>query len=426
LHAVVTFARDSEAPSIQNGGAFDAIVKARAMARFRLGINYWPRTTAMEMWRRFDLGAIDDDFARIAELGFDVVRFFLRWADFQPEPDAAERDAAANFVRLLDRAHAHGLQTMPTLFCGHMSGVNWLPAWSLDRTNPSTRFRTITGDGTVSPYGCGDFYTGDLLERQRVLARRLGDRARDHTALLAWDLGNEFSNVRAPQTQQAGREWSAALTQDLWETSNVASTGGLHGEDVEQDRHIRPSSIAQPWPFATMHGYSVYSNVARDRNDPEVVPFLAALIASFARKPVCFTEFGNPTCPHGVREMSGHACLDEDEMARYAQAVLERLHQRGALGAFWWCWADYARELADTPPFDRAPHELTFGIVRSDGSEKPVAGTLSAFARERREVCEVPQPTLADEQRYYAELPGSVGGAYDDYLRAHGATRGAA
>ena len=72
-------------------------------------------------------------------------------------------------------------------------------------------------------------------------------------------------------------------------------------------------------------------------------------------------------------------------MAEYASAVLDRLHARGALGAFWWCWADYDPSLASLPPFDRAPHELRFGIVRSDGSLKPVAERLAAFAREARE-----------------------------------------
>lgn len=385
------------------------------MAQFRLGINYWPRTTAMQMWQCFDLGEIDEDFARIAGLGFDCVRFFLRWADFQPQPDTLDRAAAAKFVRVLDRAHGHGLRAMPTLFCGHMSGVNWLPAWTLDPANPSSRFRTIVGDGSISPYGIGDFYTGELLDRQRALARHLGERARDHAALFAWDLGNEFSNLREPRTPQDAQQWSTTLTHDLLESSNVAASAGLHAEDIERDRRIRPSSIAQPWPFATMHGYSVYSTFSRGRMDAEVVPFLAELVGSFARKPVLFTEFGNPTCPAGVQENSGHACLSEDEMTVYAQGVLERLQQRGALGALWWCWADYARDLAATPPFDRAPHELTFGIIRSDGSEKPVARTLRDFAARRlplRQTAALP----VDEERYYSELPQSLERAYAAYL----------
>ena len=368
------------------------------------------------MWRRFDAAEIHDDFARIAALGLDVVRFFLLWPDFQPAPDAIAGEHLDNFVRLLDIASAHGLRAMPTLFCGHMSGVNWLPSWSLDPAYVTERFRTVTERGE-SPYGVGDFYTGELLDAQRLFARAAGERARDHAALFAWDLGNEFSNLREPRTPQDAEHWSAALTHDLVNSSNVGTTGGLHGEDLERDRHIRPSSIAESWRFATMHGYPVYSPFARDRLDCEVVPFLYELTASCARKPVLFSEFGNPTCPKDAASGT-FACLSENEMALYAWRVLDRLQQRGALGAFWWCWADYAPELATTPPFDRAPHELTFGIVRDDGSEKPVAESLAAFVREHRDVHAAPPP-IVSERDYYAALPASQRAAYAAYLEAH-------
>jgi len=389
------------------------------MLRFLLGVNYWPRTRAMAMWSRFDAGEIDEDFARIAALGLDVVRIFLLWEDFQPAPDAISPAALTRFERVLDLASARGLRVMPTLFCGHMSGVNWLPDWTLDPTYPSERFRTFTRGGT-SAYGIGDFYTGELLEAQRIFARAVGDRARDHAALFAWDLGNEFSNLREPRRPADAEHWSAALTHDLFDSSNVGVTGGLHGEDVTRDRHIRPSSIAAPWKFATMHGYSVYSEFARNRTDPEVVPFLAELTASCAGQRVLFSEFGNPTCPPGseTHELAGYGCLSELEMAEYAWRVLDRLQHRGALGAFWWCWADYAPELAQTPPFDRAPHELRFGIVRDDGSEKPVAAALAAFARERRNVTEAPLPIVA-ETAYFDGLPGSLALAYERYVEAH-------
>jgi endo-1,4-beta-mannosidase len=387
------------------------------MERFLLGVNYWPRTRAMAMWSRFDLGEIDDDFARIAALGLDVVRFFLLWNDFQPAPDTMSGVALDRFEAVLDCASAHGLRTMPTLFCGHMSGVNWLPEWTLDTTHRSERFRTFTGSGE-SPYAIGDFYTGPLLDAQRTFARAVGERARDHEALWLWDLGNEFSNLRAPRRPRDAQHWSAALTHDLFDTSNVGATGGLHGEDITFDRNIRPSTIAEPWEIATMHGYSVYSSFARDRNDADVVPFLGELAASCTHKRVLFSEFGNPTCPEGVREMGGFACLSEAEMETYAHRVLDRLQHRGALGAFFWCWADYAPELASTPPFDSAPHELTFGIVRGDGTEKPVARVLEAFARERRSVMPH-RPALVDEAAYYAALPQSLNAAYDSYCDAH-------
>lgn len=387
------------------------------MARFLLGVNYWPRTRAMAMWSRFDGGEIDEDFARIKALGLDVVRFFLLWEEFQPAPDTISPVALERFAAVLDCAGKHGLLAMPTLFCGHMSGVNWLPEWTLDPARASGRFRTFTHGG-VSPYGIGDFYTGDLLEAQRLLARVVGERARDHPALLAWDLGNEFSNLREPDSQSDAEHWSAALTHDLFESSNVGVTGGLHGEDVTLDRNIRPSSIAAPWTFATMHGYPVYSDFARGRSDPEVVPFLAELTAACAQQRVLFSEFGNPTCPPDAHDVGGFACLSEREMAEYAWRVLDRLQHRGALGAFWWCWADYAAELAQTPPFDRAPHELTFGLVRGDGSAKPVAAALAAFAREGRTVAE-PPPPIVEEGAYYAGLPDSLTRAFEAYVEAH-------
>jgi len=377
------------------------------MARFLLGVNYWPRSSAMAMWSRFDLGEIDEDFARIAALGLDVVRFFLLWEAFAPAADSIDALAMQRFVDVLDRAHAHGLRTMPTLFCGHMSGVNWLPAWTLDTATPSGRFRTIAG-GKVSPYGIGDFYTGDLLEAQRTFARAAGERAREHASILAWDLGNEFSNLRAPRMPHDAAHWSAALTYDLFETSSLGVTGGTHGEDLSQDRQIRLSSLAEAWTFATMHGYPAYSDFARGLGDPEVVPFLHELTAAFSRKPVLFSEFGTPV-----------TALDDDAAAAYARDVLSRLQRRGALGACWWCWTDYAPELAASPPFDLAPHELRFGIVRADGTERPVAAALAEFAREGRSVIETPIAAL-DEAAYYDGLPASLREAYAAYCARYG------
>ncbi|MGH7755351.1 MAG: hypothetical protein ACREM8_03580, partial [Vulcanimicrobiaceae bacterium] len=280
------------------------------------------------------------------------------------------------------------------------------------------------------------FYSGALLDAQRFAARTIGARYRAHPAIAAWDLGNEFSNLRAPRTSTDAAAWSRGLTDELREASELPVTGGIHGEDLTQDRAIRPSSICAPWTFATMHGYSIYSGFARDRCDPAVVPFLAALTGACARKRVLFSEFGNPNCPAGTRPMfdrvalpgdaaapgtapppgaAPFACLTDDELAVYADAVLTQLHAGGALGALWWCWADYDRRLAGEPPFDRAPHELHFGLIRSDGREKPVAGVLAAAARARRPIVD-PPPPIVDEAAYYAALPGSTGRSYAAYL----------
>ncbi|MHB8140862.1 MAG: glycoside hydrolase 5 family protein [Vulcanimicrobiaceae bacterium] len=405
------------------------------MPPFLLGINYWPRRSALSWWERFDLNEMCDDFAQIAALGFDVVRFFLRWESFQPSPEQIDAGALAHFEQVMTALDEAGLRGMPTLFCGHMSGVNWLPEWTLDPGTPAGRFRTISG-GRERTCGIGDFYADpNLLSAQERLARALGERVRAHPALLGWDLGNEFSNLRQPTSAADAAGWSARLSCALEESSARPVSAGTHGEDLSQDRNLRLSSLCAPFAYATMHGYPVYSSFARNRLDPNVVPFLAELASACAGKPVLFTELGNPGAPRGTvspgdrvplpgeaplradalpKNAAPYACATDEEMARYAHETIARLHARGALGAFWWCFADYARDLADQPPFDRAPHELHFGIVDADGNAKPVAQALRRFAQEQRRVVAAPPP-LVDEATYYTALPQGLEGLYRGY-----------
>jgi len=304
------------------------------MESFLTGVNYWPRRSAMYMWERFDLGEVREDAARIRALDLDVVRFFLLWEAFQPEPDRMDEAALGRLVAVMDALAEAGLRAMPTLFCGHVSGVNWLPAWTLDPATPHGRFRTIAG-GHESPYGIGDIYADErLLAAQELFARTVGTRLRGHPALYLWDLGNEFSNIREPKTPHDAASWSLRLTQALLDTSGTGTTGGIHGEDLERFRGILPSSIAAPWLVASMHGYPVYSPFSRGRLDADVVPYLSQVAHACTQKRVLFTEFGNPTCPPGTESpydriplpgdpladapTASFACLTEREMATYA------------------------------------------------------------------------------------------------------------
>ena len=63
---------------------------------FTLGVNYWPRKKAMYWWSNFDAGEVREEFAIIKEIGLNVVRLFLLWDDFQPEPN---RVSPANACR---------------------------------------------------------------------------------------------------------------------------------------------------------------------------------------------------------------------------------------------------------------------------------------------------------------------------------------
>jgi hypothetical protein len=242
----------------------------------------------------------------------------------------------------------------------------------------------------------------------------------------------------APAAEREVAQWSQRITHEIKKASSLPTTAGTYHCDVTEDRDIRLGSLCAPFRFASMQGSSIDSTFARNRLDPEAVPFLAMLAASFSYKPVMVTAFGSPTCAPNKFSIyenvamletladtiapddpvfAAYPCLTEDENAAYCTGVLERLHADGRLGAYWWCWSDYGDELANTPPFDRAPHERTYGIIRADGSEKPVAAALAAFARQRREV--VPSndmPMIAGEY-YYRTLPTSTSTVYAAFLR---------
>src|SRR5262249_4396854 len=150
------------------------------MERFRLGINYWPVSSAMYWWRRFDVAEVTSDFARIRAAGFDSVRVFLLWEDFQPEPGRLSEQALARLVTVADLAAQHELSLVPTLFTGHMSGVNWIPRWALDEVETAARFRVVSG-GQVLCAKLKNWYSDPkVMQAQALLAREVAAALGNH------------------------------------------------------------------------------------------------------------------------------------------------------------------------------------------------------------------------------------------------------
>jgi hypothetical protein len=389
---------------------------------FSVGVNYLPRRSPAGTWRFPDAGEIREDFAHIAALGLDAVRLFMPWNELQPAADwpaASALDALERLVVLADEA---GLRALPSL-CGSLYRTSLLPVWARE----------------------GDLYRGPLLDAQLLLATAVGERLRDHRNVVAWDIGHVFSAVRpprpgkvttgehgnAPVAEQDVAEWGRRLAAALRAASILVTAGACSG-DVTRDTNVRFGSLCAAFAFASMQGSTVTAPFARNRLDAEVVPFLAMVTAAFSSKPVLVTGVGNPTCPAGkfspyervatVEEpapwavgdddatFATYPCLTEDENAVFAAAVFERLHADGRLGAYWWCWKD-------EPPEDAsAGEERSLGIVRSDGSEKPVAAALSAFAREGRTVVQPVDMPMISSTYYYRTLPDSTRTLYDAFL----------
>lgn len=363
---------------------------------FILGVNYWPRRKAMYWWSQFEAGEVAEEFSLIATLGLTLVRIFLLWEDWQPEPDRVDPQALKNLGIVCDTAANLGLQLDVTFFTGHMSGPSWTPPWMLHRDRPMLPgVRQVVSGGEDVACGYANPFTDAVaLDAEALLLKTVVSCFKDHPAIGLWNLGNEPDLFAQPQDAAAGRAWVRRWRALIGEIDPLHPvTCGLHTPSLVDDNGLPVHQVFAETDLAVMHGYPMYADWARGPLDPDFVPFLCMLTSALCGKPTLMEEFGGPTTapgePAAVWEWARHGkpyrqyAPSEAGLSAYVEGVLPRLVEVGATGALLWCFADYIPELYDRPPCNGAWHERFFGLVRPDGSLKPHAETLQRFAATR-------------------------------------------
>lgn len=363
------------------------------MSPFTLGINYWPRSSAVYWWSRFDAEEVRHDFQLIARLRLQLVRIFLLWEDWQPDAGSVNRQALDNLETVCDIAAEHGLQLDIVFFTGHMSGPNWVPPWFLldGEPIPSYVSQVISG-GQPAINGYRNMFSNPPLiaAAERLLESVVG-RLRQHPAIAIWNLGNQPDLFIRPNDALAARDWVSHMAGLIKEfDSQRPVTLGLHANSLIQDNGLRVHEIFGLLDLAVMHGYPTGADWSQGPLDPHFVPYLAALTSALCGKPVLVEGFGGPTAPFGQPGFTWEwqpygvqrrvYLASEQEYVAYLQKTLPALQAVGASGALLWCYADYDPTLYGLPPFDESRHERYFGLVRSDGSLKAHARTLYEFA----------------------------------------------
>jgi endo-1,4-beta-mannosidase len=392
------------------------------MPDFLLGVNYWPRKKAMFMWHDFDPAEVRDEFAMIRSIGLTHVRLFLLWESFQPDPRAVSAKALADLRTVADIAADLGLQLEPTFFTGHMSGPNWAPDWLLSREprREGERWLVSLSRFTPSPFAIHNIYTEPfVLAAEKLQLSSIARELKDHPAIWAWSLGNEPDLFCRPPTDAVGEQWIRTMADTLRAADpNHPVTIGYHTVSIDSNPGLRVDHAARHTEFSVMHGYSIYHALARHPLDPDFVPFAASLTAALAGRPVLFEEFGLCTrLPSDPDQSSGFVDMplpfgkrhrqffaSQEDAAAYYAAVLPRLQKVGCTGAFAWCFGDYDARLFDKPPCDVVIHERSFGLFHADGTPKPAARAVEAFARTRPQVRPSERPV---------RLPGSA----DEYYK---------
>ena len=388
-----------------------------ASRRFELGCNYWPRRSAMYMWRELDLGEVRAELAHMRDLGFRVVRFFLLTEDFMPAPMTVAKGKVGQLVEVARIAREEKIATIPTLVTINMSGKLWWPSWMKDDLGTP---KGLYSDPTI-------------LRSQALLVETCAAALAGDSSIRAFDLTNEIDDALRLPSRDAGWLWTALLAASVRRAApGVPIQFGAHLPSLTASTHMRIDDLAKVVDEDCMHAYPLYCEVAKGFLDPELVPFSCALTAELAatgRAPLMH-EFGICTAPKGSRGLTitddflgrplPQYLASEEEGAHYYEEVLERLAVTGAAGAYAWCYGDYAPTLFDRAPFATAIRERSFGLVRADGSEKPAAEVVRAFAArlERHEVPFGVAPKLLDvtADAYYTAPERHFRRLYDRWL----------
>jgi endo-1,4-beta-mannosidase len=342
------------------------------------------------------------------------------WEDFQPAPKEISFRNIKNLQKVLEIAESKGLQILITLFTGHMSGVNWVPIWALSKeAREPGAYRTITLNRSRR-VKIGYFYRDSfLLRAQSFLIRKLVPSIRKYPSLYGWDLGNEPSILLKPRTVKDTVFWAKTLSSELKKLDpQHPITLGIHQGDLMFDTKFHPHVLSPYLDLFSMHGYPNYSDWAKTPTDSKALAFLNFLTEQMAKKKVFFTEFGLPVRadPVPTRERSAQFYTNQEKASRYFKSALNQLHRIGSLGALVWCFSDYHPDLKLYPPFDRAPHELYFGITKWNGDLKKTAKILRYWSTAKKHVVSSPAMKQYPVGKYFQSPEKNLSKSYKLFL----------
>ncbi|MEU2874893.1 beta-galactosidase trimerization domain-containing protein [Streptomyces sp. NPDC007070] len=317
---------------------------------FSVGFNYHPSHTGCAYWREWDPQRLAADFARMAELGFNTVRFFVFWADVEPSPGAYDPVVTQRLREFVALATRHGLASLPSLLTIWMNGQRFDLPWR---------------DGRDL------WHDPEMRERAAAYIRHVAAALSDAGDVLAYDLGDEVIHVDSAASaalSPAGvRQWWGTLA----DTIRAAHPGALVLQANEQSavtgsHHFRPEH-AEPLDLVGLHGFPVWTPFHMESVS---APKASGLVSHLVRR-------GGAHTAVLVDEMGAYGC-DETTAEEYLRAAAHAALAAGACGVIVWCWQDFT---AEGKPYELRPNERAVGLLRADGEPKPAMAAFQEFAR---------------------------------------------
>ena len=370
---------------------------------FKIGVNYWPASSAIKMWSDWNSEEIARDFNQMSETGIDLVRFFLFTPDFVKQGQVDPKQLA-HYQLVLAHLEAAGLQALPTLFVGHMSGQNYrVDGWDDD---------TFLSDPLV-------------LDQQKVFIKAILDLSTASNQIAGWCLSNEMPNDFPGKNADEVTQWfteiigfikkhdsrPVVIGDGVW---SPEITGIGRENNLEPSTHYRLRELAPIQDILGVHFYPRYD----DFWPQAYTSGFRILMAKSWKDEIFLEEFG-----HSISMGS------EENQALYYREVIFSALQAGATAALNWCWTDF--EKPKLRPYLHNTFENRFGLRRSDGSFRPALKEMQGLSRLSQELSAdnwvlAPRDSyLIIPSNFYDPYPfdwdRDTDKTYDLYLHSYGA-----
>jgi hypothetical protein len=198
-------------------------------------------------------------------------------------------------------------------------------------------------------------------------------RLKPHPAIYAWDLGNECNCMAPVDSREAAYTWSAAIanairaadpTRPIISGMHSLTPGGDNPWLIQDQAETTDLLTTHPYPYWTPHVRSDPLNTLR--------PLMHAtsetrMYADIAGKPCLAEEIGT----------MGPMLSNEAAAAAFTRTNLFSLWAHDCRSLIWWCSNDQT-ELTH-PPYDWTAVERELGLLRTDGSAKPMLLEIQRF-----------------------------------------------
>jgi hypothetical protein len=301
-----------------------------------IGFNYWPSASGVHCWKRFDPAEWREDFEAIAAHGYNTVRLFLLWEDFQPAPGGVDEKQIGNLVAVCRAASDHGLWVIPTLFQGWMSGTAFIPEWC--------RGKNVVRDG-------------DVREAMVLLARKVAGALRDADNIHSIDYANEIDCICRDVDDDAVSEWTGELAQAVREErpGTIVTNGTSMGPMQAQ---CRWSYGAHRVDYLCMHGYPVFWQ-------PLALGSLRSCRTTI--RSGHFTSFAAAYGPVMRQEFGTAMATDGRLIGEFVRTSVMASYLAGSNGFLYWCWRDFS---TSEFPYQKEPSEASLGYARADLTAK--------------------------------------------------------